>query len=133
MGLLIMEKLPKLEKEKSLIVPVPLTLGKEFRRGFNQSLILAEEAGKVTGIPLSSTLLERKLSFSPSALLPKTEREVAVKGVFRCRTLRTPPPDHIILLDDVATTLATLTECAREIRRRLGKQPSLWCVTVARS
>ncbi len=133
LALLVAQKAPGLITGKSVILPVPLSLRRELTRGFNQSAIMAQTLSQLTGIPMSTRALKRKISFTPSARLPSEARKLFVRETFRADPLRLPQADHIILLDDVATTLSTLNECARELIKHTGPEVSIWGLTVARS
>lgn len=124
---------PFLILENSVIVPVPITLGKLFRRGFNQSALMAKYLSRITGIPYLAWGLRRVAEFSPQAGRTAMERQLLTQGVFRINTLNRKIYKNIILLDDVATTLATLNAAAGEIRNVLGTKVNIYGLTAARS
>ena len=97
-------------KRFDAIVPVPLHPLREREREFNQSALLAARLGKYLGCPVGQ-LLCRTRATAPQAGLSRTERMQNLKGAFQVRkTLREGA--HLLLIDDVTTTGATLDACA---------------------
>jgi ComF family protein len=95
------------------LVPVPLrTLG-ERDRGYNQAALLAKQAGKVLGIPVIEPL-RREGTAAVQAQTPTAEqRRRNVEGAFSLRPGREVDGMSLLIIDDVATTGATLDACAR--------------------
>jgi ComF family protein len=97
-----------------VVVPVPLHPKRERERGFNQ----ADDLARGLGLPVA-TLLRRIKSTTPQVDLPAAERRRNVKDAFVYigRSLDRPRPEIdgaiFVLVDDVATTGATLDACAR--------------------
>jgi len=111
----------------SVLVPIPLTLRKKISRGFNQSELIAEEIGKFLNCPVIN-LLKRKKSTSPQAEIPDWQkRKENISGAFALeknpKILSTLYPQNyrflesiVLLVDDVATSGATLEEAATVLR-----------------
>jgi ComF family protein len=124
--------------EPDLVIPVPLHWTRRWRRGFNQSQLLAEGLAQVAGLPAAPELLARVRRGRRQLGLKRRERLVALAGVFRARpragarrrTLRLRGR-VVILVDDVATTGATLEACAAALRAA-GARAVIGCV-VART
>ena len=101
------------------IVPVPLHPLKRWRRGFNQSEIIAcGIAASFPGVPVVPGLLYRRRYTATQTRKSVTERGRNVSGAFALRRrqlerLRAAGMRHILLVDDVLTTGATLSECIR--------------------
>jgi ComF family protein len=113
-----------------VVVPVPLHFWRQCRRGFNQSLLLAQTLGRELGLPVAARLLARPRAGRRQVGLGRAERLRALAGCFaappgRTRGLR------VLLVDDVMTTGATLQACAAALRRA-GAASVLGCV-VART
>lgn len=94
-----------------LIVPVPLHKARQRQRGYNQSLLLARELAGHIGLPLQEGMLLRTRNTRSQTTLTRQERQVNVRGAFHCPD-RTLTGAHILLVDDVYTTGATLEACA---------------------
>jgi ComF family protein len=100
--------------ERSLVVPVPLASTRERERGFNQSAVLALALAPRWGVPAACDLLERERATRSQTRLTPGERLANVRGAFRA-TSGAPARLrglHVVLVDDVVTTCATLNACA---------------------
>ncbi len=98
-----------------MIVPVPLARKRERHRGYNQSLMLAGGIGEVTGIAVDGTLLVRTVDNPTQTMRTPQERIENVAGIFRTAHEERIKGMHILLVDDVVTTGATLTACADKL------------------
>lgn len=99
--------------EYSLLIPVPLHIKRLRERGFNQSLLLANQIGKKHKLPVDFSLLKRCKFTLTQTGLDKAEREINIKGAFAVADKEKIKGKKIILIDDVYTTGATINECAR--------------------
>lgn len=99
--------------ERAALVPVPLSAKRERERGFNQSARLAVAVGLLTGLDTWHDMLVRTHFTSSQTRLTPEERLRNVSGAFRVdgdpARLRGA---HLVLVDDVVTTAATLNACA---------------------
>lgn len=104
------------------IIPVPLHWSRVLWRGYNQSSILANEYGKIWNVPVFDGL-ERSRKTSLQSTLDKEARTLNVKKAFEIKKKRMDlvqhyiTNKHVVLVDDVMTTGATLTEIAQLIQR----------------
>ena len=105
--------------ELALIAPVPLHRLRRWRRGYNQSELLARELGKTLGVPCGD-VLRRTRRTRPQVRLSEKQRLANVKGAFAADASalarHNPSRGPVLLIDDVYTTGATLGECARALR-----------------
>jgi ComF family protein len=99
-------------KELDAIVPVPLHTVKKRKRGYNQSELIAKALSKKTKLPLLSEVLIRVKNTTALAQLGETERELEVRNAFELNFKYKDQPMHLLLVDDVLTTGATLAACA---------------------
>lgn len=92
------------------IVPVPLNFWKECRRGYNQCDYIASGIAQVTGLSIVSAL--RAGRHSSQTRKDAEGRREAARGVFSSRPGTLDGVGHALLVDDIATTGATLYGCA---------------------
>lgn len=97
------------------IVPVPLHFYRRFVRGFNQAEVIACEIGRGLGIPVWKNFLARRRSTKTQTVLSAEGRIENVSGAFAVKS-SSPESLHILLVDDVFTTGATLYACRQAIK-----------------
>ncbi len=90
------------------IVPVPLSFMKELKRGYNQCMYIAKGVQSVTGIPILKEAVRRSLERHHQAGLGKFQRWVNAGGLFTVADTQALSGKHILIVDDVITTGATL-------------------------
>lgn len=114
-----------------LITWVPLSKERYNWRGYNQSAILAKELSIRLKVK-SENLILRIVNTKPQVKLSKDERLKNVEGAFRASPdlLWKVKDKTILLVDDVATTLSTLNECAKILKNCGAK--NVWGVVLAR-
>ena len=101
------------EQERAALVPVPLAVTRQRERGYNQSLELARSLGVAWSLPVREDLLARARSTQTQTRLTPGERHRNVSGAFRVLADRASLRGlHLVLVDDVVTTAATLNACA---------------------
>lgn len=99
-------------REIDYIVPVPLHDKKKRERGYNQSEMLAQGISEVTGIPVIKGLIIRRQYTETQTHKGGYERWMNVDGVFECVSEKEFEGKHILFVDDVLTTGATIVACA---------------------
>src|SRR5438874_7416511 len=100
--------------ERTALIPVPLSKKRERDRGYNQSAMLARGLGEHIGLPVWEDVLVRVRHTKTQTRLTPGDRLRNVSGAFRApssarQMLRGA---HIVVVDDVVTTAATLNACA---------------------
>lgn len=97
------------------IIPVPLTRRRRWQRGYNQSEMLAKGIREVTGLPILTDVLKRTSFKGSQTKRNQWERRENVDGVFRLVRPDDIRGKHILLIDDIITTGATIVACADEL------------------
>lgn len=115
-----------------LAVCVPMTRGQIKNRGYNQSALLAKRAAELLNIPFAPNALSKVFDNHPQHSLPSGERSGNVAGVFDCRDEAAVTGKHILLIDDIKTTGATLNECAKMLIIAGAESVSCLCCAVVR-
>jgi ComF family protein len=113
-----------------IIVPVPLHPQRLKERGYNQSFLLALELGRLTSLKVVNNVLIRNLNTPPQAKTANVaaRRQHMTTAFFsRGDTLK---GKRILLIDDVATSGATLNGCAVALKK--AGADSVWGLTLAR-
>jgi len=95
-----------------VLVPVPLHPARLVRRGFNQATVLAR-AGRLPGERVAAAVLARRGTAGSQVTLHRGARTETVRSAFVLRDPRPVRERRVLLIDDVHTTGATLSACAR--------------------
>ncbi len=113
-----------------IIIPVPLHNKRLRERGYNQSELLAKEIGKSTGVQVEAGCLTRH-RHTPAQAMTKSiqERHSNLAGAFICKN-ESARGKRVLLIDDVATSGATLDACAKALKS--AGAVSVWGLTLAR-
>lgn len=120
------------QKIDFVVIPVPLFKHRLHYRGFNQAELIAEEIAKRFKLPIQTNALKRKISRAPQAKISDIEKRKAnIKNSFGIGTEINSIENKIVLLvDDVITTGATLSEAARILKQNNAKE--VWSITIAK-
>ncbi|MFO7879718.1 MAG: ComF family protein [Bacteroidota bacterium] len=97
------------------VLPVPLHPDKKKVRGYNQAERIAEGISQVMGIPVSNENLHRKVFTKTQTKKGRYDRWENVSGVFAVRNPEELSGKHVLLVDDVITTGATIEACAHAL------------------
>lgn len=110
---------------------VPISRLRRMRRGYDQVELLARAVSKEFGIPAIKTLKKIRNTPPQSTLSDSAQRRANVLGVYRATDPESLAGKRILLLDDVITTGATVSECARVLLTSGAK--NVICAAVAAS
>jgi len=100
-----------------IITWVPLSRRRLRKRGYDQARILAEETAKILGLPCLK-LLEKRVDTKPQSGISNAEnRKKNASGVYACCAPERAKNKQILLVDDIVTTGATLSECAAMLKK----------------
>lgn len=112
-----------------VIVPVPIHKSRMRQRGYNQSLLLSRELGKLCGLPVDDKSLLRVRDTKSQTALSLQDRRINVHDAFICSS-ESINGKKVLLIDDVCTTGATLEACAGVLKK--SGALSVWGLTLAR-
>ena len=114
---------PKLHaSEFDLVIPVPSAPGRERQRGYNQAAVIARSLAQQLDLPYLVTL--GRTGETHQVGRSRAERLQQLKGAFYIRNRALLEQAHVLLVDDVVTTGATLSECATVLKQAGAKHVS---------
>ena len=114
------------------IIPLPVHWRHWLKRGYNQTYYIARGISRVTHIPvLRGVVVRRKRGTTQTQARGIDERKKNVQGSFRLKHMERVEGMHVLLVDDVLTTGATLTSCARELAKATGIRISVFALAYA--
>lgn len=115
-------------QDVSYIIPVPLHKRKEKIRGYNQSQILAKGMKPNIKCEVLSNILLRKEDKESQTRKSRYHRFENIEGVFFITSKKLLENKHIILIDDVFTTGATISECIKALQEINNIRISIVCL-----
>lgn len=107
------------------IVPVPLHHKKEKKRGYNQAAVIGRGISKAGGIPMYERLLLRSVNSGSQTRLSRIARWENAGKAFSIQEPEMVKGKHVLLVDDVITTGATLEACADKLHAAGAKVSAL--------
>jgi ComF family protein len=138
LGRMLAEAIASLEPDfpaDVAVIPVPLHRTKLRQRGFNQADLIARAALKIRPqadrLRLCAGALERKRETTSQTGLTSHQRRENLRGAFEVAQPEAVKAREVLVVDDVFTTGATVSECARVLRR--AGATKVWVATVART
>ncbi len=115
------------------IVPVPITWRRKWKRGYNQSVEIAFGISSVTGIKVVDNAIKRTRFLESQTHLTSAERRKNVEDVFLLVRPELISGKHILLVDDVLTSGATLAACGEELAKAPGVRISIMTIGFTKS
>lgn len=113
------------------IIPVPLHTKKQKKRGYNQSECIANGLTEAMGIETLNSVLVRTVNTATQTQKDKDERWDNVSGVFDVQNPEIIEGKHILLVDDVITTGATIEHSAMTLIQKTNCKVSIACIARA--
>jgi ComF family protein len=116
-----------------LIIPIPLHPRKEAIRGYNQSTLIANGLHEILGKPVMTGCLKRVRITESQVLKSREERVANVNNAFSVTDKKVLHHKHVLLIDDVLTTGATLESAALSLLEIPGLMVSIATIGIATS
>jgi ComF family protein len=107
------------------LIPLPLFRSREKKRGYNQAAILCEGMAEVMRLPLLTDAVVRVAATTTQTKKNRMERWDNIEGRFALNNPEQLSGKHVLLIDDVITTGATLEACGAELLKVTGLQLSI--------
>lgn len=114
-----------------VVIPVPLHPSKLQKRGYNQSLSIAQGIQEVLACKIDTTSLLRKVNTDSQTRKTKFERWENVKEIFNLTNSTSLENKHILLVDDVITTGSTIEGCCHTLGQINGIRISVVAIATA--
>lgn len=124
------EKIYSFLKKYDIILYVPMFKKQEYKRGYNQTYLIAKEIGKTLGIPIGKNNLIKIKDTKKQSTLTKEERKTNVKNAFVIRKSERIVNKKVILFDDIFTTGNTVNECSKVIKMAGAKEVAILTIAV---
>ena len=107
------------------LIPLPLFPSKEKKRGYNQATLLCEGISEVMNIEVLTDVVVRTRHTETQTQKGRMERWLNMEGKFELVKPERIQDCHLLLIDDVITTGATLEACGQELVRAPGSRLSI--------
>ena len=117
-------------RAESVVVPIPLHRSRERQRGFNQAVLLAEELARRMNLAVLPMLSRRRATEQQIDMASYAKRRENIAGAFAVTDPAAVLGHTVILIDDVATSGATLSEAAQTLRQAGAR--SVWAIAIAK-
>ncbi len=104
------------QKRIEVIVPVPMYVPKQRRRGYNQAECFAKALSKQSGLPVASGWVERIRDTAPQKELDDIQRKNNLKSAFHCEK-NIVQYNRVLLVDDIYTTGSTADAVVEELKK----------------
>ena len=114
-----------------LITWIPISRRRRFRRGFDQSQLIAQAVARELGLPLAATAKKVRHTKPQSLMGDAAHRRANILGAYRITDPESVIGKRVLLIHDIITTGATASECARVLLTAGAKEVKLATVAVA--
>jgi len=99
------------------IIPIPLHKKREDQRGFNQAEVIANGVSNIIKAPVLNNVVGRVINNKSQTNRNRLDRSINTEDIFKVMNLKPLEGKHILLLDDVITTGATMISCGNSLLR----------------
>lgn len=110
------------------IIPVPIHWEKEKIRGYNQSYILAKKLAEINNLKIVDDALIRKDNNQSQTKKSRYRRFSEIENAFALQRTKVLENEHLILIDDIVTTVATISACIEQLEKIDGVKISVICI-----
>ncbi len=118
------------EQRPDLIIPVPLHPKKKHKRGYNQAACFGQGLSESLQIPMAEHFLVRAVYQTSQTHKGRLERFQNVLAAFKAKNLNQLSGKHVLLVDDVLTTGATLEACAIQLQEAMDIKVSMATIAI---
>ncbi|MFT3937058.1 MAG: phosphoribosyltransferase family protein [Chitinophagaceae bacterium] len=108
-----------------VLVPLPLFAARQKKRGYNQATVLCNGIAEVMHVPVANDAIKRLSATETQTRKSRIERWKNMEGKFELNDISSIENKHVLLLDDVVTTGATLEACGHELLKASGVKLSI--------
>lgn len=115
------------------IVPIPLAKKRQRQRGYNQSMEIARGISEMTSLHIYNKVVRRNAFEGSQTNKGRWERNENVEGVFELKDASAIQGKHLLIVDDVVTTGATVISCAKELCKAGNVKISVLALGFAKS
>ncbi len=105
-----------------ILIPIPLSPKRQRARGYNHAELLGSYVAQYFSLKINTKLLVRVKDTKPQYKLGRKERFENIRDAFDIIGKKSPVPEAIILVDDLATTFSTLKEATKILKRAGAKK-----------
>lgn len=118
----LLKLLMKYINEIDFIIPVPIHCIRSFKRGYNQSELIADFISEKTNIKLLNNVIKKVKNTKPQSLLSASKRKNNIYNAYKVKNSKLIDNKTILLIDDIYTTGATVNECAKVLKENGAKK-----------
>ena len=107
------------------LIPLPLHFSRQKKRGYNQAALICEGISSVMNVPVLNDVIARRKNTETQTRKSRMERWNNIESKFELKRARGIMNKHVLLIDDVITTGATLEACGAELLKAEGLRLSI--------
>lgn len=107
------------------IIPVPITRSRRLQRGYNQSDMVARGISRTTGLPIYNNVVKQQQFKGSQTNLNAWERQENVNAAFLLTDSKLIENKHLLIVDDITTTGATIIACGKQLAKASGVRISV--------